>query len=490
MIRDSQKQLLNYRLILHFLGLTLLFEALFMLLDLAVCWFYDPGSLLPVLESAGLVALAGGGIYLWTGSKKELEPGIRDSFLLVVLCWLLLGLSGTLPFLFSGAIPQFVDAWFESVSGFTTTGSSILKDIESVPRGILFWRSETHWIGGMGIIVLMLAVFPHFKVNGMQLFGAESSAIVFERLKPRLIDNMKRLWVIYLLLTGAEAALLWFGGMDVPDSLCHAFGTVATGGFSTKNASIAAFSPYIQYVIIVFMLLAGINFVLHYYILRGRFRQFSGNQELRLYLSLVVVVSLIISAILIVKGGYIPEKAIRESLFQVVSIITCTGFSTADYQVYATPAIVMLLLLMLIGGCAGSTSGGIKVVRILILFKKLGIQFQKLLHPNMVREIRYNQLVIDKRLQGSILTYILLYIMLVAAGTFIMLVLGNDIHTSLGSVATCLGGVGPGLGLVGPAGNFSSLSGVAKVLLTLFMILGRLEILTVFVLFTPSFRKV
>lgn len=486
---DNKIKLLNIRLILYFAGLTLLFEVIFLLVDLIICWIYDPGTIQAVARTVLIVGTSGLLLLVLSRHQKNHEPGIRDSFLIVVISWLLLGISGALPFWISGTFDHFTNAWFESISGFTTTGSSILTNIEGVPRGILFWRSETHWIGGMGIILMMLAVFPHYRVNGMQLFGAESSAVIFEKLKPRLIESVKRLWIIYLLLTIVEAFLLYWGGMDGLDSLCHAFGTVATGGFSTQNNSIAAFSPYIQYIVLIFMLLAGVNFVLHYYLLHGKFRLFFRNQELRLYLFLIFTATVVVASLLIGHNHYPIEQAIRESIFQVVSVITCTGFTTGNYESYAHPAIAILLMLMVIGGCAGSTAGGIKVVRILVLFKRIRIQIQKMVHPRMVKRISYNDTIIENNLQQSILSYILIYILTLGVSTFILLVLGNDIRTAFGSATTCLGGVGPGLGLAGPIGNFAELTSATKIFLTILMILGRLEILTVFVLFTPDFRK-
>ncbi|MGD2035880.1 MAG: TrkH family potassium uptake protein, partial [Bacteroidales bacterium] len=421
---NNGKGFLDFRLILHFIGLTLLFESVFLLLDMIICMVYDHGSITAISESMLFTAIVGFILYVLTRTKVEENATIRDSFVIVVLSWMVLSLFGTLPFLFSHSIDSFTDAFFESVSGFTTTGSSILTDIEKVPRGILFWRSETHWIGGMGIIVLVLAVFPHYRVNAMQLFGAEVSTVVFEKLKPRLIQNVKRIWIIYLLLTFSETILLRIGGLDMLDSLSHAFGTVATGGFSTKNASIGGFSPYIQYVVLIFMVLAGINFALHYLVFTGNFKRVLKNEEFRFYLVLIIVIGLIVSVFLYVKFNYSVESSFRHSFFQVVSIITCTGYSTVDYQVWPHLLLFFLFLLMLIGGCAGSTSGGIKVVRVWITLKRIGLHIKQLIHPSMVKPLKYNGQPINADHVNVILSYVFIYIGLFVIGSFVMSLLG------------------------------------------------------------------
>lgn len=461
-----------------------------MSLDLLICAFYDTGSIAAVMKSLLITLCAGIILIVSNKIKDDDSASIRDSFIIVFLSWIVLSLFGTLPFIFSGSMNSFVDAVFESVSGFTTTGSSVLINIENVPRGILFWRSETHWIGGMGIIVLVLAVFPHYKVNSMQLFGAEASTVVFEKLKPRLIQSVKRIWFIYLSLTVAETILLLFGGMDLLDGLSHAFGTVATGGFSTKNASIGSFSPYIQYVILIFMILAGINFALHYLAFQGNFKRVFRNEEFRFFIGIIVAVGLIITFYLYLNMNYSIENAFRFSFFQVVSIITCTGYSTADYQVWPYLPVFFIFLLMLVGGCAGSTSGGIKVVRIWIAIKRIGMQFKQLMHPAMIKPLKYNDSVIETGHQNLIYSYILFYLILFATGTVVMTLFSLDIKTAAGSVATTMGGVGPGFGRVGPTGNFASIPQMGKLFLALLMILGRLEIFTVLTIFTPGFWRI
>lgn len=485
----NRRRNINLRLVLHFIGLTLLFESVFMLFALVMSFAYDKESMLPVAKSMFITFVAGGILYYLTRSKLETESTARESFMIVFFSWLSISLFGTLPFLLSHSINNFTDALFESVSGFTTTGSSILTDIESVNRGILFWRSETHWIGGMGIIVLVLTIFPFYKVNAMQLFGAESSIVVFEKLKPRMIDNVKRIWLVYISLTLVETILLKWGGMDLLDSMAHAFGTIATGGFSTKNSSIAGFSPYIQYVIMIFMALSGINFALHYLGFKGRFKRIVRNEEFRLYISLLFIAGVLSTGFLVLHKHYHLEYAFRKAFFQVISIMTCTGYTTADYQLWGPALIFMIFLLMLIGGSSGSTSGGIKVVRILILLKHFRAYFGKIMHPSQVKPLKYNRSMVTTRQQNSIFNYILIYCMVVLIGTLIMSLTGLDLRTALGSVTTTLGGIGPGFGMVGPVGTFADISGFGKIFLSLIMLLGRLEILTVFVIFTPSFWK-
>ncbi|MBN1597649.1 MAG: TrkH family potassium uptake protein [Bacteroidales bacterium] len=292
---NNIKDLINVRTIIHLLGLAVIFESGFMLIDLLICVIYDMSSFKSIFLSFIITCTSGVILFFTTSKNNGKYPTRKDSYVLVFLAWIFLSLFGTLPFLISTAIPKFTNALFESVSGFTTTGASILNDIEAIPRGILFWRSETHWIGGMGIILFMLAIFPFFKSGGVHLLSAESSSVIFERIKPKLIDTIKRLWLIYLLLTVIETIFLHIEGMDVFDSLCHAFGTVATGGFSTKNNSIEGFSKYIQYTVLIFMILSGINFTLHYFLIKREFKKFITNEELKLYFSILVIAGVIVT---------------------------------------------------------------------------------------------------------------------------------------------------------------------------------------------------
>ncbi|MDZ7743023.1 MAG: potassium transporter TrkG [Bacteroidota bacterium] len=375
------------------------------------------------------------------------------------------------------------------MSGFTTTGASILTDIESVPRGILFWRSLTHWIGGMGIIVLSVAILPVLGIGGMQLFVAEMPGIQPDKLHPRITQTAKRLWGVYLLLTVAETLLLLGGGMDLFNALCHTFGTVATGGFSTQNASIANYSPFIQYVIIIFMILAGTNFTLHYFALHGRFGRVWKNEEFRKYIYLFFIVTAILTVSLILLRHEEFELAFRESLFQVVSIVTTTGYVSADYLLWPGILWMVIFLLMFVGGSAGSTGGGIKVVRQLLLFKNSGMELKRLVHPNALIPVRLNGKAVNQEIIFKVMAFFLIYIIIFALGTLVMSMLGLDFETAIGASVATLGNIGPGIGDVGPTGNYAAIPLFGKWFLSFLMLLGRLELFTVLIILTPAFWK-
>lgn len=438
-----------------------------------------------------ILPLVCGLILLYKTRNAEIHFKIKEAYLLVSAAWLTMGITGSLPFYFSGAIPSFTDAVFESVSGFTTTGSSILIDIESLPKSILYWRSLSHWIGGMGIIVLVVAIMPHLNIAGYQLLSAEmSGGINYEKIKPRTKDVARRLWVIYFVITLAVVVLLMAGGLDFYDSLCHSFGTVATGGFSTKNSSIGGYSPYIQYVITLFMLISGINFTVLYFGFKGNFRRVFIDTELKAYLGIILSVGTTIAFILWLKHDLSPERAFRDSFFQVVSIITATGFATADYLQWADYAWFMIFLLMFAGACIGSTGGGIKIIRHVVAWQFIKRSFLGLLHPQLVKHIRINGTTIPDDKAITVISFIALYIIIVAFSSVFMAALGLDFQTATGSVLATIGGIGPGIGEVGPSGNFSQIPDIGKIYLSFIMILGRLEILTFLVVFTPGFWKV
>jgi trk system potassium uptake protein TrkH len=424
---------------------------------------------------------------LLTRNQRGVEPTRSESFLIVTLGWIILGLVGSLPYLFTNSIPQFANAFFESISGFTTTGSSILADIEALPKSILFWRAETHWIGGMGIIVLVVAIMPFLKISGISLFYSEISSVTNEKISTKIRYVARNLWLVYVGLTFIEVVLLMLGKMPLFDSVCHSFATIATGGFSTQNDSIASYSPYIQYVITIFMLLSGINFVLHIMLLKGRYKTVFKNEELRLYLLIILGFGLAIAFILFFNGNISFEKAFRDSFFQVVSVITATGFATADYLQWPSQAILLIALLMLIGASSGSTGGGVKVIRHVILIKKIRHTFRELINPKAINLIQYNKLQIKPDFVGQVLTFIVIYYTIILVGGFLLMLTGLDAPSAFGSAATCMGGIGPGFGTVGPVSNFLHLSDVAKYFLTLLMLIGRLEIYAVLILFTRSF---
>jgi trk system potassium uptake protein TrkH len=392
-----------------------------------------------------------------------------------------------MPYLFSGTIPSFIDAVFESTSGFSTTGSSILKDVEILPYSILFWRSLTHWIGGLGIIVLVVIVLPSLKVSGYQLFSLESS--LKEKIHPKTKAIGLRIMFIYMTLTLMEVILLAIGDMDLFDSICHAFGTIATGGFSTKNTSLMYYSSYSQYIVMIFMFFAGISQVVYYFMIKLNFRKVKQNEELWFYIAVVVIAGTIATSILLINTNKPLEVAFREGFFQVISIMTCTGFASADFIFWPMAGTVLLFLLMFSGGCTGSTSGGIKMARHLIALKNIKNVFTKLTHPNMVTSIKLNGKAINDTTNITITSFIILYIFIFIVGTVIIVATGLDLISASTSVATCMAGIGPGLGIVGPMGNFSSLPEISKVVLSILMIIGRLEIITVFVLFGRSYWR-
>jgi len=438
------------------------------------------------------LATAAFGILLNAATRKyrRVEPSIRESFVIVTFSWLTMGLVGTLPYITTASIPDFTNAFFESVSGFTTTGSSILSDIEALPKSILFWRAETHWIGGMGIIVLVVAIMPFLKMNGIYLFYSEASSVDNEKMYTRMRYVARNLWFIYLGLTGIETLLLWAGGMTFFDSVCHSFATIATGGFSTKNDSLAGYSPYIQYVVTIFMLLSGINFTVHALAIRGNFKNALKNEELRLYLKIIFVVGGLITALLVYQHHEISfEQNFRAAFFQVVSVLTATGFATADYLEWPVQAIGLIAILMLIGASSGSTGGGVKVIRHLIVFKRVKILYKEVYSPNVVRLVRYNGRVVHSDQVTRILAFVITYYAILILSTLIMMIWTSDFATSFGAVATSMAGIGPGFGSVGPASNFLHLPMGSKYFLAALMIIGRLEIYSVLILFTPTFWR-
>jgi len=411
----------------------------------------------------------------------------KDAFFSVTLAWFYISLTGSLPYIISGDIPLFINAFFESVSGFTTTGSSILTDIESLPKSILFWRSLTHWIGGIGIIVLFIVVMPSLHEGGYQLFTLESS--FQDKIHPRIKSVGQRLLFIYVFLTATETILLLAGGMNLFESVCHAFGTIATGGFSPKNTSIGGYSPFIQYVVMVFMLLSGMNFIIHYYLLKRQFKKAKENEEVKFYLLITLFIGAVITVVLYTKTGTSFEKSFRDSFFQVISIVTCTGYATADYLQWPVFGWLIIFFAMFLGGSTGSTAGGIKMARHLLFLKNLGRFFKESFHLRAVLPIKLNGNNLSETTNKTILTYFSTYMIVFISGTIILGLTGLDGKTAASSAATAMAGIGPGIGTVGPASNFAHLSDLAKLTMSVLMILGRLEIYTVLILFTRNFWR-
>ncbi|MEW6260633.1 MAG: TrkH family potassium uptake protein [Thermodesulfobacteriota bacterium] len=450
----------------------------------------DPSA--NTLFQSALTALLSGLLLFFLFRRHQVAVlSHREGMAIVSIGWLLAGLIGALPFYFYNISISFADAFFESVSGFTTTGASILTDIEAVPRGLLLWRSLTHWLGGMGIIVLSLAILPFIGVGGMQLYKAEVPGPIPDKLRPRIRDTAKDLWIVYLLFSLIETLLLVLGGMDLFESLCHTFGTMATGGFSTRNASIGHYqSVYIESVITIFMFLAGINFSLHYLLITEKKASILWKDpELRFY-TLITFLFIGICTISIYGDLYDnPAYAFRYAAFQVVSILTTTGYATADFELWPSLPHIVLLLSMFLGASAGSTGGGIKCMRIILLMKQAYREILYLIHPKMISPIKFGGKVVSDEVMRSVLGFFLIYIGVFLAASMIMAALNLDLVTSMAAVAACIGNIGPGIGTVGPSENYAHLPDMAKWVLSACMLLGRLEIYTVIVLFIPEFWK-
>ncbi len=466
-----------------------------MLPAVAVSFWYADGAAQDIAFAALCSVLFGCGLaaFFW---KSAVAPITQWQGLVSVgLCWVAAGLFGALPFVFNDSM-NLTDAVFESISGFTTTGASVLSNIEALPKGLLFWRSLTHWLGGMGIVVLSLALLPLLGVGGMQLYKAEVSGPNPDRLTPRLHDTAQLLWIVYLGMTVLLALLLRFGGMDWFDAVNHTFATVATGGFSTKNASIAAFpEPFIQWTLIIFMLASGINFTLHLRFLQGRVHAYTANDECRSYL-LLLLGSVFCVSLALFFGRTFPlgtfaewEIMIRTAAFQVVSICTTTGFVTENYSLWPPFALLILVVLTFTGGSAGSTAGGFKIMRLFVLARLASLELLHFLHPRSVRHPKMDGKSLSKSVTDGIVGYLLIFLILLVLFTLLLTVFGVDLATAFTASLTCLSNVGPGLGSVGPVDNFGHLSASVKWLLGIAMLLGRLEIYAILVLFMPEFWK-
>jgi trk system potassium uptake protein TrkH len=478
----------NIPLVGRVLGFIVLCVGLFMAAPALFAWFYGGGDLGAILISAGLTVAAGAVMVLVFRPKEELR--VRDSFAVVALGWLLASAFGALPFHISGALPSFADAFFESMSGFTTTGATILARVEDLPHGLLFWRSLTHWLGGMGIIILSLAILPMIGVGGTQLYKVEMPGPMPDKLAPRVRETAKTLWGVYVLLSAIETALLLAGGLNLHEALCQTFGTMATGGFSTRTASIAGFhSVFVEAVVIVFMLLAGTNFTLHFYSLKGKPSSYWKSEEFRFYLGIVAVFSALLAVNNVIAGTYRAGEAVRHSIFQTVSITTTTGFTTADFGSWSSTGQLILLFLMFVGGCAGSTGGSIKVLRVVIILKQGLVELKKLLHPRAVIPVRIDGKSVPPGVVINILGFMFLYFGLLMLSTLAMTLMGLDLVTAFSAVTASIGNIGPGLGGVGPVEHYGHIPVAGKWLLSFCMLAGRLEIYTVLVLLTRDFWK-
>lgn len=481
--------MVHSKVILNIVGFLLILEGAFMLTGIPFSMYYGDNDI-TVLLLCGIGTSIIGLITFYFTKDFSNEIRKREGYIVVSIGWVVLSLFGALPFVIHGSIPSYTDAFFETMSGFTTTGASILNDIESLPHGLLFWRSITQWMGGMGIIVLSLAILPMLGVGGMQLFIAEVPGPTKDKIHPRVKETAKRLWGIYVILTLAETILLFVGGMNFFDAINHSFTTMATGGFSTKQASIAYYdSPFIHYVIVLFMIFAGTNFTIHYYLLHRRMDVVKRNDEFKYYIYFILFVSVVISIALVIDKYAGFEKSFRDAIFQVVSIVTTTGYVTFDYEIWGPFFQVVFFLLLFIGGCAGSTGGGIKIARHTLLIKNSFSELRRLIHPRAVIPVKFNKSSVPQEIISNVLAFFFLYVSIFVFGTLVMSLLGIDFVSAIGSVATSLGNVGPAIGSVGPSQNFSHIPDLGKWFLSFLMLLGRLELFTILLIFTPAFWK-
>jgi len=481
----------NFRFIFKTLGFLLIFESLFLMVAAIIAFYFEESSGDSILVSSAITLICGTILRLFGIESSERSIGKRESFLVVSLSWIILSFFGMLPYYLSGTIPDISNAYFETMSGFTTTGSTIILDIDVVPKGLLFWRSMTQWIGGIGIIVFALALLPILGGNASVLYDAEVTGITHDRFRPRITQVAKRLWFIYILITFVLIILLWAGPMNFFDSICHALCTISTGGYSTKQASIAYWdSAYVEYVIALFMFIGGINFSLIYFSLKGKPKKLLKDEEFRWYFTICISFVLFVAASLYFSGQLKDvEYAFRTSLFQIISVLTTTGFATVDYMNWGPFYSLVICLLMLFCACAGSTSGGVKIVRIIILSKNAVNEFKRQVHPNAILPVRLNGSVIPIEIVTKILAFIFLYLTILIISFLILSFSGMGFEESVGSAISCMGNVGPGLGSVGPSGHFADIPVFSKWYLSFLMLTGRLELFTVLSLFMPAFWK-
>ncbi len=491
----------NAKIIIHLMGLLLLCNGGFMLLAAVVSGIYEDGVTLDITLASIVTMMIGVmAMFLTRGHDKEVSR--KEGYIIVTFGWIIMAASGVLPYIFSGAIPDVTNAFFETMSGYTTTGASIIDDIEVLPEGILFWRSLTHWIGGMGIIVLAIAILPLLGIGGMQLFAAEAPGPSADKLHPRITDTAKRLWLIYFGYTVAETVLLKVAGMSFFDAINHSLATLSTGGFSTKNASLAYWNdqPLIQYIVIAFMFLAGSNFVLSYFAFKGKVQKVLRDEEFKYYVFFTLLIVAVVALVIYFKANvpvseYHPmvlgngEHAFRHALFQVVAVVTTTGFVSADFTAWTPFITVFFFGLMFAGGSAGSTAGGIKIMRHILIIKNGLLEFKRTLHPNAVIPVRFNNKTVTEHVVYNVIGFFVLYMLLFVIGALVLGFLGLDFESSIGGAASSLGNVGPAFGSLSPLNNFNSLPVLGKWWCGFLMLAGRLELFTVLILMTPYFWK-
>ena len=480
----------NTRMVFRTMGALLLIEAVFMALALGVSlWYGEADSGVFLLST--IITLLAGVIGLLVGRHAESRMGEREGYVIVAMVWVVFSAFGLMPYYLSGQVPSLTDAWFESMSGFTTTGATIIPDLEVITHGLLFWRSLTQWIGGMGIIVLSIAILPIFGLNGMQLYAAEVTGLTYEKLSPRIADTAKMMWSIYLLLTITEVLALWLCGMNVFDAVCHSFSTIATGGFSTHNNSLEYYdSAAIHYTVTLFMFISGINFVLLIYLLRGKARNLLQDEEVRWYSVAVALFAVALTVGLYIArpgwSGVEMERAFRDSLFTVISSMTSTGYTISDYMYWPVVAWVVIFFLMLTGACAGSTAGGMKLVLLAIIMKNGVAEFQRRFHPNAIIPVKLNEKAVPQQTINNIMAFLIFYVFIIAVTVVIFCASGVNFDESIGAAVSAIGNVGISIGQFGPAGTYAEFPMVAKWVMSFVMLIGRLEIFTVLLLFTRA----
>ena len=480
---------MNYKLMIRLIGLLLLIEGIGLLLSMIIA-VISGGDDVTALAVSSLICLLPGVTVFTLTFKYTSHLSRREGFFVVTIGWIMISFLGSLPYLLSGYIPNLTDAFFETMSGFTTTGASIVDHIESFPRGLLFWRALTQWLGGMGIIVLALSFLPGVGMGGVQLYNAESPGLSVDKVSPRIYQTARRIWAIYVFFTLLETVLLMFGGMSWFDGICHSFTTMATGGFSTRQASVAFWpSPYIQFVIILFMVIAGSNFTLLFFTIIGKPRKLFHNEEFRSYLLFILGFTVVVFGGLMITTETDVLLTLRNSLFTVVSIITTTGFVTADYLQWVPVLTILVFAIFFFGSSTGSTGSGIKIMRIVLLLKNSYYELRRMIHPHAVIPVRFNKHVVEPKIVNNVLAFFMFYICIFFISTIILMIFVPDMETSMGAVASCMGNIGPGLGTVGPVFTYSHIPDVGKWFLSFLMMLGRLELFTVLVLFTRFFWK-
>ena len=486
-IRSKNNSMINRKMIGRVLGMLLFIELGMFLLCAGVSAGYGESDYKYFLYTCIINAVVGGLLLLY-GRGAENKMSRRDGYCVVTLSWVFFTFFGMLPFYFSGSIDTITNAFFETMSGFTTTGATILDDIESLSHGMLFWRSLTQWIGGLGIVFFTIAILPIFTTGGVQLFSAESTGVTHDRTHPKINVMAKWLWTIYLVLTVSETVLLMFGGMSLFDAICQSFATTATGGYSTKQNSISYWnSPYIEYVVAIFMIVSSINFSLFLMCLKGKVGRLFKDEELHWFLASVGILTFLITLALVFQNHYDWELAFRKALFQVSTVHTSCGFATDDYNMWPPFTWLLLIYTMVAGGCAGSTAGGVKNVRLLLLLRNVKNEFHRLMHPRAVLPVKMNRMAVSQRTLATVMTFVFFYFVCIFLCWLALMCMGIGLEEAFGLSVSSIGNVGPGLGAFGPAFSWSALPDLAKWLLSFMMLIGRLELFGVLLLLTPSF---